>query len=350
MFQPNPAASAADKVARTAILQLLEEEHAVVWLELEAKLAERPVPNYPKGLNPHVLSRARSQLIKTGTIESISGVARGGRVIDVIALTDRDRNKTAFEKAAARKRLLQTRYLGWATTTARKPNMIGEAGERVARASLRATTSGAYMPHPSGSQVTTLFGQPIPGGPLDDVAYMTTLDNDRPMALTLAIEVKNIRHWIYPNSDELFQLLDKCALLQLANPNEHIMPVLVCRRAHITAFSMAKDIGFAIVPTIVQAILPRAEVAPEDLQEVCDELGYNIVRTDGPLEKIVDEFGKSLPKIAARTVFRWRAYGSALASEFHILRDPALPQRKRSVEMEKLRSVAKSLPEIIGGW
>lgn len=50
-------------IAADAILDLLQREHAAVWPEIEAKLAERPHPLLPHGINPHHLTNARRRLI-----------------------------------------------------------------------------------------------------------------------------------------------------------------------------------------------------------------------------------------------------------------------------------------------
>src|SRR5438128_2482060 len=77
------------RLARDAILDLLDREHAVLWLEVEAKLAERPHPRIRRsrgnlgGLDPHILTRARSQLTKEGLIEQIASPTRGKRSIAV---------------------------------------------------------------------------------------------------------------------------------------------------------------------------------------------------------------------------------------------------------------------------
>jgi hypothetical protein len=64
---------------------------------------------------------------------------------------------------------------------------------------------------------------------------------------------------------ELYQLLDKCARLQVQYPQQRLVPVLVCRRAHYTTFVMAKNLGFAVLPMMAQPILPpssRAQRSP----------------------------------------------------------------------------------------
>jgi hypothetical protein len=108
-----------DAIAYQAIIALLQAEHAAIWLEIEAKLADRPYHDPASGrllkggLNPHHLTNARKNLLEDEMIEEITQHTRGGTSINIMALSNRGRQKTAFEKAAARKRLLQARYLSW---------------------------------------------------------------------------------------------------------------------------------------------------------------------------------------------------------------------------------------------
>ncbi len=160
-----------------------------------AYLADRPYPGLRDGINPHHLANARHQLLAQQLIEEIAEPTRGGRRIAILALRDRTRRETAFQRSAARKRLLQTRYLSWASPGSGDPNLIGSAGERIAHASLQAATDIGYrLVRPEGGHVTNLFGAPIPGGPLDNAAFSVMLDNQQlPTAVTILIEVKNVR-------------------------------------------------------------------------------------------------------------------------------------------------------------
>ncbi len=56
-------AAAYDRLAYDAILALVERELAVVWHEIEAKLAEGSIPGALRGINPHHLSNGRRRLI-----------------------------------------------------------------------------------------------------------------------------------------------------------------------------------------------------------------------------------------------------------------------------------------------
>ncbi len=330
-------------LARQAVLDLLEREHAAIWLEVEAKLAERPHPQLPGGINPHHLTNARRELTQQQRIEQIAAVTRGGRSVAVLALRDRHGRQTAFRRAAARKRLLQARYLGWASTSTRGANLIADAGERVARASL--TAAGGYSrERTDDGPATVVFGVPVPGGPLDDAAHIAVLDSrQRPVAVTVLVEVKNVRHWMYPSASEIFQLLDKAARLQTTYRDAHLLPVLVCRRAHFTTFQMAKDLGCLVFYTATQAILPRAEAPPDAVEEVRAELGYDLVRTEEAHAGLTQQFRETLPRNALRIAERWAQTAATLQPFYATLRRANLSVVARRQALQQLRTAAERL-------
>jgi len=60
------------------------------------------------------------------------------------------------------------------------------------------------------------------------------------------IEVKNVRHWLYPIHDEIYQLLHKAAGLANACPEHPVVPILICRKAHYRTLQLARDLGFLV--------------------------------------------------------------------------------------------------------
>lgn len=305
--------------AAAAIVELLQQEHAVVLPELIARLSDRAYSDPQERFDPHVVTDAKNGLAEAGIIAPDSRATRGGRAVEVWSLTDQRLRKRAIADASARKRLLQTRYHTWATGTASVPGVLGATGERVLYDALSAGAprAGFRLEKPDGpGDVRTLWGQTIPGGPVDSVATMPLLDDDGRARgnATVVIEVKNIREWIYPTSEALHQLLHKAAQLQLANPNESILPVIVCRRAHTTAFRMALDLGFHIVELRAQ-FLPELSTIPEDqVVDVRKGLGYLDLRryTTRPFKGAVKLTSNVLPKVAAARVKRWREVGSGM--------------------------------------
>lgn len=229
-----------DRRAYDEILRLLEKEHAVVRLEIEAKLSDRSLPGTPRGINPHHISNALRRLTASGKIREEVHGTRGGRHgerrIAVIVPTDQRNRKTKIEKAAMRKRLLQGRYLGWAEQSSRGVNVIGDAGEAVTLASLVAAGPiGIRVLGSRGGRISHLLGRPVDGGPLGAAAQLIVDDGDTPTVVTVP---KNLRPWLYPRAPELYQLLDKAARLQIAFPNTLIMPLMVLRRAHFLTYTI----------------------------------------------------------------------------------------------------------------
>jgi hypothetical protein len=253
------------ELGRRAILELLDREHAAPWLEVEARITDVPWPSIGHRIDKHHLSTAHIELLRSGRIVEHHADTRGGREVTIIQPADVGRRATATARAAQRKRILLARYLGWAQGTPSRPGIIGPAAERVVHESLKATGTFRLM-NPSGGQVSTFLGSTI-NGPLDHAVIFTPItDAGLPgQPIAVPVEVKNLRDWIYPSSQEPYQLLDKAAKLRRLHPDVPIVPVLVCRRAHYTAFKMARDMGFFIIEARRQYI---GLVDEEKLDEV----------------------------------------------------------------------------------
>lgn len=221
--------------AAAEIQRILAEQHAVVHSEIEARVAERSFAGEPDNIDPHHITSALRDLGSSGQIIWDRAPARGGRQeIVTIQPGDQHRRATRIAAAAARKRLLLARYNGWAQGTKRYPQgLIGPAGEAAVRGAV--LSAGSLQPAtPGAGEVARLLGTQLPGA-VDSAGYMVPFTNGVPGApVTLLIEVKNIRSWVYPTSIELYQLLHKASVLQLAHPDQHIMPVLACRKAQVT--------------------------------------------------------------------------------------------------------------------
>lgn len=327
-------------IAYEAIPKLLLTEHAVVWNELEAKLAERAVTGTKDGINPHHLTAARRRLVADEVIKPSTETTRGGHRVTVYVPVNQRLRREAVKRAAQRKRLLEGRYLGWAEQKATRPNLIGQGGEQVARASLRAATAegaGYRLFNPRGGDITSLFGQTVAGGSLDDAAELIAeARGGVPQIVTLVVEVKNLRNWLYPSAPELFQLLDKAARLQLAHPSRLILPVLVARRVHYLTFRMAKHLGFVALQfdrQHTQPLLPHYEVTPKAIDEVRHELGYSLLSSEGALPVLTRQFSTTLPKIAVNSAMRWAEMAPHLAGDFASLRRSSHgPVRNRALD------------------
>jgi hypothetical protein len=332
-----------------AIVELLHREHAASWLEVEARGADEEWPGLGTPINPHHLSAARAALMRRRTIQQLTATSRGGRSVPVIALSEHA-STTVVERAAARKRLLLARYLGWAQGTPSRPGIIGPAAERVTHASLLAAAPLGYrLANPAGGGVTEFLGVRL-NGPLDNAAFLTPLaPNGLPLpTVAVPIEVKNVRDWLYPFSPEPYQLLAKATTLQKAQPAQRIMPTLVCRRAHITLYRMAKDLGFFIIEPKRQFITPTVD--EEHLREVRSELGFiDLIATVDADKRIVDRLTRTLPSYALDRCARWaRTALSDTSSAFDWIASDAMSIRRRG-SFDTMRRLAERDGLIHGG-
>ncbi|MHA6631892.1 hypothetical protein ACU61A_41220 [Pseudonocardia sichuanensis] len=335
--------------AATAIHRVLDEHHAVVHSELEARIAEAEFADSPNNINPHHITTALRDLGTSGQIVWDRTPARGGQVIATIQPADQRRRATKIEVAAARKRLLFARYGGWAQGTKRYPQgLIGPAGESAVRAAVLA--AGSLQPAlPNAGEVGRLLGVDLPGA-VDSAGYMVPFSDGLPgTPVTLLIEVKNIRSWIYPTADELYQVLHKASVLQLARPQQQILPVLVCRKAHPTTFYMASQLGFVVIDMDRQFV---ADVVTEaELLEVRNELHFHdLSRVTAPSARVLDRLRRVLPAHCVRFAATWRSTCAvpAFVTSFETLRYTT-GQDARAAFVEHLRKVAAAHGKT-GGW
>jgi hypothetical protein len=342
-----------------AIQQLLEAELAITIPEMEAKLSDRragPADGRIR-IQPHHLTTARQRLLRAGVIEQTKETTRGsGRTITTLSLSPRSKRT---ERAAARKRLLTARYMSWTTRAAEwgEAAPIPAALERVIHASLtEASPHGYRLVKPGGGEVDRLFNEKVPGGPLDNAAFYTGVDNDGlPITpVTVPIEAKNLRQWIYPRTQELFQLLDKGARLQQARPATPIVPVLVCRQMHPFTGAMARQMGFHVIPTWRQYVRPVVarfdETAQRKFEEVRDELGYVLEPHEGAVEPMVNQFTKVLPGRIEDASQRWGAIcrNETVVDLLHALREEGLEYDERHEVVTELgHEVGKVLSEAV---
>lgn len=63
-----------------------------------------------------------------------------------------------------------------------------------------------------------------------------------PKAILVGLEAKNIREWLYPQREEITELLQKCTAVDA-------VPVLVARRIHFSTFRVLNPCGVVLHQT-----------------------------------------------------------------------------------------------------
>jgi hypothetical protein len=310
---------------KRALLAMVERHLAAIWMEAQARASDARWGDERFPVDPEHLWQARDELVTDGSLKWTGPErTRGGRPIDVIIPGDTRGRVKPVEAAAARKRLLQTRYLSWASGTkdgdeGGSAGVIGPEAERVVHSSMREAGHhlGFRFEEVKTGQASTFLGERVQGGPLDNAVHFH-IDH---IPYSVAVEVKSIRDHVYPSSVELYQLLWKAARLQQALPTANIVPVLVCRRANKTLFYMAKDLGFLVFQSFAQWIQEGGRTTSAAVNEVRNELSYLDLHVVQPSWDRLDPglegyFRKVLAGQAKSTAANWRLRGSRFGTVY----------------------------------
>lgn len=307
--------------AKERIREILATEHAVVHLELESRISEAGYAGSGLNIDPHHITTALQELTRHNEIIwTAPEASRGSHPVQTIQPANQHRRTTAITKAAGRKRLLYGRYLGWAQGDKRHPHgLIGPAGEHAVRSGL--LESGGMVPaERAAAEVKQLLNVTLPGS-LDSGGYVVPLTNGLPdSTITVLVEVKNIRGWMYPSSAEIYQLLDKARALQHMHPDQPILPVFVCRKAHKTSYWMAQQLGFIILDMPEQF---AGTVDEQALDEIRVELHFQDLRVGiGPSQRVRDRFRHTIPRVGLQYAAAWQKTiaNPDLADSIHRLR------------------------------
>jgi hypothetical protein len=331
------------------IREILAVEHAVVRREVESRITEGHWQGSGENIDAHHVTNAIRRLVdELGELEWVHRSTRGKHVVATLEPVDRAGRSDRIDRAAARKRLLWGRYLGWATGTERYPHgLVGPAGEAATRGGILA--SGAVLPIAAGAgAVSRVLGVDLTG-PLDSAGHTVPI-SDRGVpgtAVTLLFEVKNVRQWLYPTAPEPFQLLGKAVMVQQTNPDAAVLPVLVCRRAHPQLFWMAKQLGFMVINMDVQFIGSRIDEA--GYIEVRNELHFHDLKLgDGPSLRVRDRLAGTIRTHCTEFATRWHA----TAHDPQISATLAQLAKTKSSDQRTRRGLVDGIKEVVvqHGW
>jgi len=263
------------------VSRLIRREKVISQRELESRVSDFVVHHTPR-IEPH----------------HISAIKQG---LDLVTISDdpvpfytrRKMRKLDYAAPLQRKQRLHRNYLEIATT-----ETCGSIGEKVTFASIEAAAQQnpalSTKPHHLGN-VSEMDGLTTTGS-LDTFCYYLSRSSGlERKAIPLGIEVKNIREWIYPESQELWQTIRAATEL-------NCIPVLVTRRIHLTTASFCKSVGMAVFETQRQYFAPHLRDDTR-LFEVYRDLHFrDVIPWDDPDPYITKFFSSTLPSILDRTV------------------------------------------------
>ena len=165
------------------------------------------------------------------------------------------------------------------------------------------------------------------------------------------IEVKNVRHWLYPHHWEIYQLLHKAAGLANAHPEHPVLPILICRKAHYRTLQLAQDLGFLIFQNRHQYVQPSERIRADHFEEVRNELGLaDLELTDSANPALIEWLSGAPPREAGSYSDRWMTLGRHALSVFARLRQPDVAWHDRRLLLEQLHRTVTTNFGGAGDW
>jgi hypothetical protein len=353
------------QLAEEALYRLISAEGAVIWPEVEATLSETswvhdnldstiPVNQGPQ---PHHLTGARQRLEEQGLIEERPAILNKRPVSAwVTTAAPQERRTTETDRTAATKRRLYRTFLAWTGTN----QLCGSIAEQVVHRSLEDLKGTHRWIPPSArpGRITELRGRPISvGGPLDAAGFWPLDPYDPSTGLVpFAVEVKNIRSWIYPWDNEVWDLLSKVADFP------DVVPVLVARKIHLVTFRFFKDIGALGFQMHCQWFAAhgttKAPLDPSTFEEVTRQLGFrDATRAADPpaMHPPLRNWFRDVPIMADHTLVqdqqeRW-GRAAPIVADYDVLRDETVIGRARhDAWAEFARAIEAAGLSDRGGW
>jgi hypothetical protein len=277
------SASPRQSLAAKRLLSVLRAHTIATGRTLEQKISDAGPTN--QRIDPHVLTPVRKDLVDAKTV----AVRQDGSA--------KWYHLTAADAALVEPRYQEQRAIFVQLQEKRFTLRVGQALEiAVYRALLKATdlmVLGAYKDlddhddsalYSKEEPPSSVSGKSIPGDKRLDfvVAHRT--------AGLAGLEVKNVREWLYPNRDEIKDMLFKCCHLGA-------VPVLIARRIPYVTFSVLNTCGVLLHQTYNQRFA-RADEGLAALARDKHLMGYHDVRVGNEPDSRLERFlGTHLPKL-----------------------------------------------------
>jgi len=289
-------------LGRKRLASVLRAQTVASWRTLEQKISDAG-PNNQR-VDPHLLTLARKEMEAAGRLTE-----RRRRNMPWYYLSG-----TNEEEVSAR---LET--LGPIHDRTSAPGFTERAGQALEIAIFR-SLSNQRLPFLGGFKdlathddsrsytkedpPTVYSGRRMPGDMKLDFLVI------HPVAGAAGIEAKNTREWLYPDRQEIRDLLLKCCAIDA-------VPVLLARRLSYSTFSILHRTGVIVHETYNQRY-PYADADLAELARHKDLLGYFDIRVGNEPDSRLDTFlHANLPLLIPPARARFEEYRDLLAKYAH---------------------------------
>lgn len=269
------------ELARKRLVKALDANTACLARTLEQKISDAG-PN-PQRIDPHILTTVRTTLVKEGVITSQKVLGAPWYYL----------TRTPIEKVTNRLKVLTPIH-----ARMQKPGFTQRLGQtmeiavfRALKAEKRFKTLGGFSDLYDHDDSTTYKKTEPPssvsGDSMEGEADFMLLTRKGQIA---AIEVKNIREWLYTDREEVRAIIAKALAVDA-------VPVLIARRIHYVTFKVLNPCG-VIIHQMYNQLFPEADKALADKARDKTLLGYHDIRTGNqPDNRLVKFISGNLPDL-----------------------------------------------------
>ena len=268
-------------VARKRLVRVLDTNTACLARTLEQKISDAG-PN-PLRIDPHILTEVRSALVKEGVITSRKVLGAPWYYLSLTPIAKVEQRLTALTPIHAK--------LQRAGFTQRLGQTMEIAVYRALKAEKRFKTLGGFSdldqhdddkPYRKIEPPSSVSGESMEGEA--DFMLLT-----RKGAIA-AVEVKNIREWLYPDREEVRSIIAKALAVDA-------VPVLIARRIHFVTFRVLNPCGVIIHQTYNQ-LFPEADRSLADQARHKEMLGFHDIRVGNqPDARLINFISGTLPDL-----------------------------------------------------
>jgi hypothetical protein len=285
-------------LARKRLASVLRRHGVASMRTLEQKISDAGPTN--QRIDPHLLTLARGEMAKVGQL-----VAQKRHGMPWYHLAE-----TA--PAEVDRRLDE---LGSVHDQTTEPDFTLRMGQTLEIAIFRALSTGSMYflgayPDLEEHDDSSLYSQEEPPHMFSGKALPGDMRLDfltiHPTAGPAGLEAKNIREWLYPDRDEVSDLLHKCCSIDA-------VPVLIARRMSYSTFSVLHATGVIVHQNFNQHY-PQADAELAVLARDKNLLGYHDIRVGNQPDARLEKFLlKDLPALLPAARKRFSVYQDLLA-------------------------------------
>jgi len=265
---------------------------------LEQKISDAGPGN--QRVDPHILTEARNDLVKSGVLTRL--LSKSVPWFHLSTANPQDVGARLAEQEPIHQQLQKKDFglrMGQSLEIAVYRSLLAHQPAQVLGAYTDLDAHADDLLYQKEEPPSSLSGKQITGKRKLDFLLI------HPEAKAVGIEIKNIREWLYPDRDEIREMLLKCCQLDA-------VPLLIGRRIPFVTFRLLNPCGVITHQTYGQRF-PDSDVGLAALARDKRLLAYHDIRLGNQPDARLDKFiGTNLPKILRKARVQFDAYSDLL--------------------------------------